>query len=254
MEYESIRLALTGPWRDDEVFLGSVKDNIGHTEAASGVAGVIKTLLMMQYKTIPKQANFVSLNPRIKASTLGQIVVPRATQPWSAQRHVALVNNYGAAGSNAALILRAHSSPLSSPTKERIPRTRDIPSHSPDVSPILLSARTASSLQSYMDMLKLYLPKAETSLASVAYKIARSHNLAFEHRIAFTARDVTSAVSILNCSSAATKGTVVRPAKHPVILCFGGQTSSNVSISMDLYERCDLFRSYLVRIACFSKL
>ena len=246
-------MALADPWRDDGVFLGSVKDNIGHTEAASGVAGVIKTLLMMQYKTIPKQANFVSLNPRIKASASGQIIVPKTTQSWTARRHIALVNNYGAAGSNAALVLRTHSKPFSSSAREMILGTPDCSSSPSVISPMLLSAKTANSLQSYMDTLKSYLPKVETSLESVAYKIAQTHNSSFEHRIAFTAANVKSAISTLNSSTATMDGAIVRMAKYPVVLCFGGQTSRNISVSQDLYERCDLFRSRLVRESSSSE-
>lgn len=72
-------MTLAGLWRRDQLFLGLVKSHIDHIEAASGVTNVIKTLLMMQYKTIPKQANFESLNPRIKS--FASIVVPQATQP-----------------------------------------------------------------------------------------------------------------------------------------------------------------------------
>lgn len=253
VEYESVRLAFTGPERNDEIFLGSVKDNIGHTEAASGVASVIKTLLMMQDKTIPKQANFVSLNPRIKPSALRQIVVPKATQSWTAQRRVAMVNNYGAAGSNAALLLRAHSDPLSTAATEMTLGAQDSPSPSSVVSPILLSAKTTTSLQSYIDTLKSYLPKVDTSLSSVAYNIARSHNPSFEHRIAFTATDVKSAVSVLNSLPATTDGRVRRLAKYPVVLCFGGQTSRSVRASKELYEGSDLFRGRLVRTESFPK-
>ncbi len=68
IEYEGIRSTFTSPLRDTELFIRAVKDTIGHAEAASGVAGIIKCLLMMQHKTIPKQANFVTLNSRIKTS------------------------------------------------------------------------------------------------------------------------------------------------------------------------------------------
>ncbi|RMZ75270.1 hypothetical protein DV737_g5363, partial [Chaetothyriales sp. CBS 132003] len=148
VEYESIQLALAGPRRKEELFLGSVKDNIGHTESASGAAGVIKTLLMMQYKTIPKQANFVSLNPHIKVSPSDRITVPKATQSWNPRRHIALVNNYGAAGSNVAIAIR------------------DMPSST--LYPILLSAKSARSLQLYMDALKVYSPKFKTSIGAIA--------------------------------------------------------------------------------------
>ena len=242
VEYESVRLALTGSGRDGDLFLGSVKDNIGHTEAASGVAGVIKVLLMMQHRAIPKQANFVSLSPRIKACP--EIVVPKTTQPWTAhRRHVALVNNYGAAGSNAVLLLRSHSEASSSLTE-----TQTRPSSSAATYPILLSAKSANHLQAYMDVLRSYLPNAEASFGSVAYKISRSHNLSFEYRVAFTAADAESAVSILDSSTKTMLATAKRTTKLPTVLCFGGQTGQTVRVSRGLYDSCDLFRSHLVSI------
>jgi acyl transferase domain-containing protein len=237
-------LALTGPWRNEELFLGSVKDNIGHTGAASGAAGVIKTLLMMQHKTIPKQANFVSLNPRIKVSPSDRITVPKATQSWTAQRYVALANNYGAAGSNVTIVLRGHlDAPLSS--RETPSGVRDLPSSA--VYPILLSAKSANSLQSHMDALKLFLPKAETSFGNIAYNIARRQNSSFEHRTAFTAVDAESFISILNSPTARTDGTTMRTEKCPVVLSFGGQTGRSVTVSRELYDGCDLLGTYLVR-------
>jgi acyl transferase domain-containing protein len=237
VEYESVRLALTGSGRDGDLLLGSVKDNIGHTEAASGVAGVIKVLLMMQYKTVPKQANFISLNPLIKASS--EIIVPKTTRPWTASgEHVALVNNYGAAGSNAALLLRSHA--------EASLGSREYQVRSSAIYPVLLSAKTASHLQAYTDALKSYLPKVEASFGSVAYKISRSHNLSFEHRLAFTATDAETAVSILNSSSTTMLETATRTTRLPIVLCFGGQTGQTVRISKELYDSCHPFRYHLV--------
>ena len=244
----SVRLALASPSREDKVFLGSVKDNIGHTEAVSGVAGVTKTLLMMQHMTIPKQENFKSLNPLIQASASEQITIPRVTQLWTAQRQIALVNNYGAAGSNVAVVLRAHSSPRS-----RSATDTNLGTHAPSsmVSSILLSAKTGNSLRSYIEMLNLHLCKVENYFESVAHNIARSHNPSFEHRLGFIAVDEENAMSIHSISSAATNGTTVRPTKNPVVLCFGGQTSRKISISIDVYERCDLLKDHLVIIRCY---
>ncbi|KAI1407361.1 ketoacyl-synt-domain-containing protein [Hypoxylon sp. FL1857] len=242
IEYESVRLALAGPWRNDDLFLGSIKDNIGHAEAASGVAAVIKTLLMMQYKTVPKQASFVSLSPRIKVSPSNKIIIPKTTQPWTAQRHVALVNNYGAAGSNAALIVRAYSDGPLVPTGSQ-PSVPDRDSST--VYPILLSAKSANSLQAYIDELKSYLSRHETPFGSVAYNLARSHNSSFDHRLAFTAADKQGLLSALNSSTATDGGNTTRTEKYPIVLCFGGQTGRNVTVSKQLYESCDLLRSHL---------
>ncbi|RYP59320.1 hypothetical protein DL769_008584 [Monosporascus sp. CRB-8-3] len=242
IEYESVRLALTGPWRNEELFLGSVKDNIGHTGAASGVAGVIKTLLMMQYRTIPKQANFISLHPRIKASPSDKITVSKATQPWVAGRPVALVNNYGAAGSNAVLLLRAYSDGPLNPRKTTS-EGQGLPTPS-TVYPFLLSAKTPSNLRSYINELSSYLSKAST-LKDVVYKISRSHNSTFMHRIAFTAANLESAITSLNSSDMVPDGNTTLTAKSSVVLCFGGQTGRKVTVSRDLYYNCDLFRDHL---------
>lgn len=83
-----------------------MKDSIGHVGAASGAAGVIKVLLMMQNHMIPKQANFVSLNPAISPLEADRMSIPKQTQPWDGGKRNAVINNYGAAGSNVAIVLQ----------------------------------------------------------------------------------------------------------------------------------------------------
>ena len=238
VEYESVRQALTGPWRADEVYLGSVKDNIGHTEAASGAAAIIKCILMMQYKTIPKQANFASLNPRIRSSPSHRITVPRVTQEWSSHRHVALINNYGAAGSNVAIALREYSNDLlTSRSHQRASATY----------PILLSAKSLESLELYMNAFKSYLTRVDTSLGALAYNISRRQNPSFVYRATFVANDTEVLASILNSSDKKCLGQTERTEKKPLVLCFGGQTGRTLTISRELYDACDLLRKHLVR-------
>ncbi|CZT49204.1 related to polyketide synthase [Rhynchosporium secalis] len=242
IEYESVRSALTGPLRNQSLFLGSVKDNIGHLEAASGVAGVIKTLLMMQYRTIPKQANFNTLNPSIKALPGEQLEISTSTQQWIAQRHVALVNNYGAAGSNAAIVLRAHSNVSQNPG-DTIERLQKLPSST--LYPIFLSSKSAGNLQSYINAMKLYLPSNQTSIKDIAYNIARRQNSSFEYRTAFTVKDKEDLMSKFSRLTTASIGAEVRTKKHPVIFCFGGQVGSTVTISKELFDSCDVLRKHL---------
>lgn len=251
VEYESIRLALTedesrSSQRDSSrIFVGSVKDSIGHTEAASGAAGVIKTLLMMQHNTIPRQAGFVSLNPQIKA--VESIVVPKKSHPWTGPRskspgRVALVNNYGASGSNAVLLLRSHETETEETNKQE---------SKPAVYPIVLSAKTPTSLQVSVDALRSKLVRFDASLfGSVAYGLSRSQNSSLDYRLAFTAADRDDAVSILDAWK---DGTATdRTTKLPVIMCFGGQTGRNVRVSRELYDGCHLFRDHLVSLAVQS--
>ncbi|OHF04557.1 beta-ketoacyl synthase domain-containing protein [Colletotrichum orchidophilum] len=234
IEYESIRSALTGPLRTEQLYVGSVKDNIGHAEAASGAAGVIKCLLMMHYKTIPKQASFTSINPKIRTSAGDRITVSTKTVPWTSSKHIAMVNNYGAAGSNAAILIRAH------PVERR--RAAIItPAVHPSLfpHPILLSAKTATSLTSYAEALKTYLSKGTASLGDISYNIARAHDVSLKCRVGFVSDAIDSTISSLSGTKA------FDAIKSPIVLCFGGQTGQTVTVSKELYNSSDLFQKHL---------
>lgn len=95
--------------KSNPLIVSSVKGNIGHAEAASGAAGLAKLLLMLQKKQIAAQASFATLNPCLEGIDDAGIRIPRDSQAWehSASRpRRALLNNFGAAGSNVALLLQ----------------------------------------------------------------------------------------------------------------------------------------------------
>ncbi|KFA71272.1 hypothetical protein S40288_08480 [Stachybotrys chartarum IBT 40288] len=233
IEYESVRRALTGPSRDQELFIGSVKDNIGHTEAASGAAGVIKSLLMMQHGAVPKQANFVSLHPQIKTYREDRITVPTTTQDWRPRRKVALVNNYGASGSNAAVLLREY------PGYQQMKSDLD---YRENIYPLVVSAKTPSHLTAYVRALEIYLVGKVGKLGDVALKLSRAQNSSFDHRIAVTATSIEEAMEEL---AVAASGATTITDERPVVLCFGGQTGQRVMVCKDLYENSDVFKGHL---------
>ena len=86
--------------------IGSVKTNIGHLEAAAGIAGVIKVMLALERQEIPPNLHFHAGNPHIDWSTL-PITVPTAPTPWPpiAGRRLAGVSSFGFSGTNAHVIL-----------------------------------------------------------------------------------------------------------------------------------------------------
>ncbi|RYP83572.1 hypothetical protein DL769_001326 [Monosporascus sp. CRB-8-3] len=94
------------------LYLGSVKGNIGHAEAASGVAGLTKLLLMMENGKIPPQASHKRINPRLAGNFSCGLVVPTEALKWESMSsrapRRALLNNFGAAGSNAVLVLEEY--------------------------------------------------------------------------------------------------------------------------------------------------
>jgi acyl transferase domain-containing protein len=86
------------------LFVGSVKSNIGHTEAAAGVAGLLKTILMLQHGEIPPHLHFETPNPHVAwADTPLRIATER--RAWDAPRRIAGVSSFGASGTNAHVIL-----------------------------------------------------------------------------------------------------------------------------------------------------
>ncbi len=100
IEIEAARAALDSPGRSWHV--GSVKANLGHAEAAAGILGLIKALLCLERRQIPRQAHFETLNPRIRLDGSG-LTVPAETRPWepSAGR-CAAVSSFGMSGHQRA--------------------------------------------------------------------------------------------------------------------------------------------------------
>ncbi|MFC4127898.1 thioester reductase domain-containing protein [Nocardia rhizosphaerae] len=95
---------------DDPVVIGSVKTNIGHLEAAAGIAGLIKTALIMDRAMIPAQRNLVALNPHVDWASLPVRVVAESTG-WTGDERIAGVSSFGFGGTNAHAVLAAAPAP-----------------------------------------------------------------------------------------------------------------------------------------------
>jgi acyl transferase domain-containing protein len=122
--------------RTEPLLIGSVKANIGHAEAAAGVAGLIKVVLAMQHREIPPQLHFAHPNPRIDWASL-PLRVPTAPTPWGRPDEplYAGVSAFGFGGTNAHVVVEA---PV--PTPERVDAAPALPGL------LVLSAKTATAL------------------------------------------------------------------------------------------------------------
>ncbi|KAL8724488.1 MAG: hypothetical protein Q9166_007922 [cf. Caloplaca sp. 2 TL-2023] len=90
---------------DDPLYIGAVKSNIGHLEGSSGIAGVIKAILVLEKGIIPPNANFKQLNPRIDADLMN-LRFPTMAIPWPTDGlRRASVNSFGFGGANAHVVL-----------------------------------------------------------------------------------------------------------------------------------------------------
>ncbi|PIA92961.1 Conidial yellow pigment biosynthesis polyketide synthase [Cercospora beticola] len=94
----------------NKLHVTSVKSNIGHLEAASGGAALAKLLLMVKHERIPPQALLQNLNPSIDELGRDETYITSKPRDWQSngKLRTALLNNFGAAGSNGALLLQEH--------------------------------------------------------------------------------------------------------------------------------------------------
>lgn len=252
-----------------DLMVGSVKDNIGHAESASGVASVIKAILMLKHKTIPAQAGFVTMNPRIPTCKSDRISIATRTMPWNLveggpSRRVALINNYGAAGSNAAIVVEEYAPPPAvdcSDHERHEPGTTE-GSGGLTALPVVLSANSTASLRSNALALATHLD-ANRGLSPdlVAINMARRQNVSsHQHRAAFTAVDMPGMISGLRSIAAdldkaddreeqaeedssddidedhGHEPPPVDSTRRPVVLCFGGQVGWMISVPTELLE------------------
>ena len=205
---------------------------------------------MMQNRTIPKQANFTTLNPRISSSTRDRMTIPKYSQPWTPRKLSAVINNYGAAGSNAAIFVHEHSA-FGGHTSESngYPASEDLPEY-----PFFLSARSPQSLSSYCLALQSFVIKTRETgrrdaIPSLSYNLARKQNRALEYFWTSTASDLTDLSDQLE-AAAATPTNLRKTADPvpPVVLCFAGQAGKTVSLSEELFHNCKPLQARLVSV------
>ena len=251
IEYESVNSTFGGSDRPSDLFLGSVKDNIGHLEAASGIAGVIKTLLMIQHATIPRQPNFRSLNPKIVFNHENRIKIPTATEIWQDSERTALVTNYGAAGSNAAIVVqgprdlsRLSASKLADPLTERTEEW-----------PVVISARTDDDLRSYCRAIRSRFVNGShdspsENVADVAYNLSSKQNTNWSYEWTGSVPNLVELDDNLRSVTSA-KEIPSKPTQKPsIILCLAGQNGQAIHISKQLFDNCSLLRHHLVSGHC----
>ena len=234
--------AVYGQQRDENnpLVIGSVKTNIGHTEAASGIAGLIKVVLSMQNKYIPPHLHFKELNPHMTLDGI-PAVIPTVGMEWKppqSRRCLAGVSSFGFSGTNAHVILE--SAPGRSGVRASFERSHHL---------LTLSAKSDKGLrelaQSYEDF---FTTNTELSLTDICFtaNTGRSH---FEHRLVVAAESIAELRQHLLAfaSGEETIGLMSRlSSSHPKIaFLFTGQGSQYVGMGRLLYETQPTFRAAL---------
>ncbi|KAK6822561.1 type I iterative polyketide synthase [Apiospora arundinis] len=218
--------------------VASVKANMGHGEAAAGIMAFVKTMLIFQNSTIPPHIGVkTGLNPALPDLSKLGVLIPYEAATFRAasnQKKMAMINNFGAAGGNTAMII-----------EEANPKPR-VGEDTRQAHALTFSARTAQSLSLNIRRLVEYIESNEdASLADIAYTLSarRRH---FEYRKAVVVTSLADAVKQLRphieTVMAQTPTSVKRP---PVAFAFAGQGVFYLGIGAQLYRDSPFFRSQL---------
>jgi acyl transferase domain-containing protein/acyl carrier protein/nucleoside-diphosphate-sugar epimerase/SAM-dependent methyltransferase len=242
IEFQSIRNVFGDPERSTTLHIGSVKANIGHLEAASGVAALIKSVLMIQKKAITKQPNFTSLNPRIPLLEPDHMAVTTKTFHWESNFRAICINNYGASGTNGALIV------CEPPAQHMELAVR--PQSSPSFSEHLISvcANSPSSLQAYCSSLRNHaLSTGKAELRDYAFNIAHQQDYDLKYRRSAIVESMDEFHSLLTPWKEGENKLIeqTQDVPRPIVLCFGGQSSRIIGLDKTLYDSVALFRFHL---------
>ncbi len=222
---------------DERTFcaIGSLKTNIGHLDAAAGVAGLIKTVLALENRQIPPSLHFEKPNPEIDFA-VSPFYVNVELSEWQSgdTPRRAGVSSFGIGGTNAHVVVQEAPMPVATPARAE---SRHI---------IPLTAMTKAALEAAtMNLVAHLRQNADLDLADVAYtlQVGRRH---FAERKFVTGSSIEEVADLLESAD----GKQVNCGRtendtSPVAFLFTGQGSQYSDMTRNLYDEFDVFREHL---------
>ncbi|MER7490940.1 beta-ketoacyl synthase N-terminal-like domain-containing protein, partial [Streptomyces sp. NPDC126497] len=229
---------------DRPLLLGAVKSNIGHAQAAAGVAGVIKTVMAMRHGVLPAVLHVDTPTTHVDW-TAGAVELLTEATPWPTAGHPrrAGVSAFGISGTNAHVLLEQ--APLPEEAEASDGTGAEAPAVDPAVTPWLLSARSEAALRAQAGRLLAHVNASAAGFrpADVALSLATSR-APLPHRAVVLATDPDTTVQALTALAGA--------APHPAVLegtaqsgstafLFSGQGSQRLGMGRELYGRFPVF-------------
>src|SRR6185312_7295206 len=232
------RVFAAGTERKGFCALGSVKTNIGHLDAAAGVAGLIKTVLALEHGLLPPSLHFRVPNPRIDFAG-SPFFVNAGLRPWWPDGGLprrAGVSSFSMGGANAHVVL------------EEAPAVEPPPAARPwDL--LVLSARSETALAALAARLADHLERhPDLELADVAHTLQQGRR-ALPWRRVVAARDTAGAVAALRDPRRGLTAVAPEPRERPVVFLCSGQGSQYLGMGRDLYREEPFFRRQIDRCA-----
>ncbi len=225
--------------QDFPLVIGSVKTNLGHLEAAAGIASLMKVVLALQHEEIPPHLHFKQPNPLMAWDNL-PLQVPTSRQVWSRGEtpRIAGVSSFGMSGTNAHVVLEE--APESVISEKDSVFKKERPFHL-----LTLSAKSDEALRELLQAYETFLKSHPTlPIADVCFtaNTGRSH---FDHRLAIKAQSLEQLHEQLG-----TAGYIIGKApqeKPKIAFLFTGQGAQYVGMGRQLYETQPTFRQTLER-------
>lgn len=231
IEVNALRSVFGGDSRSRPFYLGSAKTNFGHLEAAAGVVGLMKAVLSMRYKVVPKHLHLTTPNPYIDWGTV-PAVVPSESTPWitDGAPRMAGVSSFGISGTNAHVVVEEAA------LREARPVTPDRPLHL-----LAVSAMNDRSLSGLVSQIAAHVAAADDALPDICFSAntGRPHHA---RRIAVVARTKEELIARLRDAKAGAE-----PAQARIAFLFTGQGSQYSGMAQRLYETHPRFRQTIDR-------
>ncbi|BBY25497.1 type I polyketide synthase [Mycobacterium stomatepiae] len=240
---------------DRPLLMGSVKTNIGHTESASGAAGLIKVVLSLQHELLPQSLHFDTPSPHIPWDSLPVRVVGEST-PWRANGRPrrAGVSSFGFTGTNAHVLIEEAPAAAASPAQD-LPEPADdaAVTDTQSVNVLALSARSPEALTALAQRYESWLsehPDVDLAEVCLTAGTGRSH---FEHRAALVVDSVEAARDgLAELAENRLRPGAVRDehTHHPTTAwLFTGQGSQYPGMARELFESEPVFAKTVTRCA-----
>ncbi len=227
--------------------IGSAKTNIGHLDAAAGVAGLIKTVLALKHQLLPPSLHFETPNPKLDLANSPFYVNAKLSE-WetNAFPRRAGVSSFGIGGTNAHVVLEEAPKPASETEKPKTNRPWQL---------LLLSAKTDTALETATTQLLEHLKQhPDLNLADVAYTYQVGRQV-FDHCRMLVCQTLEDAVTALETryTKPMLSHTVENDEEPSMVFMFSGQGTQYVNMGLELYQTESVFREYVDRCAEFLK-
>nr|UWK20204.1 polyketide synthase (PKS) [Trichoderma oligosporum] len=231
------------------LYIGAVKANVGHSEAAAGVTALVKILLMMQKNAIPPHVGIKnSLNPIFPDDLeKRQVHIPYKKTEWPrplGKKRMAAVNNFSAAGGNTTILLE--DGPMREEVLDVDPRPTQV---------VAVSAKSKISLRANLGRMIDYLEQnSDVSLADLSYSTTarRYHH---NRRVAIAASSIPQALKRLKTTldSVDSREPIPNGGASSVAFSFTGQGASYSSSNYELFHQSPSFRSQILHLDAIAQ-